>query len=240
MKTLNIAVTQMFVALMFTTISCRNINDPERRVSSGGIVQGLPSTKQASAHLCIDNNSIVQCVLNNDVAFATPGANNNGIQLEIAGIEKQSTVEWDDAYSKALLEIAANAAAQYCLKYNLPRNHLSKTELKAEDEGIIGYVQASEVFNRSTHIDPGKNFPWEEFIARVEHFYLERRTKLGLPLPPYFFRANFQYSRLANDKYVCQPCSLSLPVKFASRDSSHIILSWRKNFTKSLGKSSSC
>ncbi len=145
--------------------------------------QGLSSTKKASAHLCIDNNSIVQCVLDNDVAFAAPGANHNGIQLELAGKANQSSAQWDDVYSKDLLENAANAAAQYCLKYNLPRKHLSDTELKNGDEGIIGHDQATAVFKISTHTDPGQNFPWATFIARVDYYYQQRRKSLGLPTP---------------------------------------------------------
>jgi len=143
--------------------------------------QGLPSTKKASAHLCIDNNSIIQCVLDNDVAFAAPGANHNGIHLELAGFAAQSSADWSDVYSKALLENAANAAAQYCLKYDLPRKHLSNDELEAGDEGIVGHVQVTEVFKKSTHTDPGKHFPWTTFIARVEHFYQKRKNDLGLP-----------------------------------------------------------
>jgi N-acetyl-anhydromuramyl-L-alanine amidase AmpD len=137
-------------------------------------------SKKVSAHLCIDNNSIVQCVFDSDVAWAAPGANHNGIQLELAGFAEQSSTEWDDAYSKALLENAANAAAQYCLKYNLPRRHLTNAELEAGDEGIIGHVQASEVFKLGNHTDPGKHFPWTAFIALVEHYYKKRKSALGL------------------------------------------------------------
>lgn len=138
-------------------------------------------SKKVSAHLCIDNNSIVQCVFDNDVAWAAPGANHNGIQLELAGYADQSSADWDDVYSKALLENAANAAAQYCLKYDLPRKHLSNAELKAGHEGIIGHVQATEVFKLGNHTDPGKHFPWDDFIDRVEHYYKKRRIDLGLP-----------------------------------------------------------
>jgi N-acetyl-anhydromuramyl-L-alanine amidase AmpD len=142
--------------------------------------QDRPASNKGSAHLCIDNNSIVQCVLDNDVAFAAPGANHNGIQLELAGFARQTRDDWFDEYSKAVLENAANAAAQYCLKYDLPRKHLTNSELRDGSEGIIGHVQATEVFNLSDHTDPGNGFPWSHFIDRVEHYYAERKAKLGL------------------------------------------------------------
>lgn len=143
--------------------------------------QNLASNNKASAHLCIDNNSIVQCVLDNDVAFAAPGANHNGIQLELAGFARQTRAEWLDEYGKALLENVANAAAQYCLKYNIPRKHLTNDQLRNGHEGIIGHVQASEVFKKSDHTDPGKGFPWDYFIERVEHYYTERKKKFAKP-----------------------------------------------------------
>jgi hypothetical protein len=62
--------------------------------------------KPASAHLCIDNNSIVQCVFDNDVAFAAPGANHDGIQLELAGFARQTRQDWMDPYSILVLENA--------------------------------------------------------------------------------------------------------------------------------------
>lgn len=125
--------------------------------------------RKASAHLCIDNNSIVQCVYDNDIAWAAPGANHNGIQLELAGYARQSRQEWLDPYSLAVLENAASAAAQYCLKYDIPPRHLTNTELENGDEGLIGHVQATEVFRRGSHTDPGDDFPWDDFLSRVEH-----------------------------------------------------------------------
>ena len=135
-------------------------------------------TVKASAHLCIDNDSIVQCVFDNDVAYAAPGVNKDGIQLELAGFANQTKADWGDAYNTLLLEKAANAAAQYCLKYDVPRKHLTNQRLKAGDKGIIGHYQASDVYKISDHSDPGKNFPWDFFIERVEFHYTERKKKL--------------------------------------------------------------
>lgn len=142
--------------------------------------QTLPATRKASAHLCIDNNSIVQCVFDNDVAFAAPGVNRDGIHLELAGFASQTAADWKDAYSTLLLEKAANAAAQYCLKYDIPRAHLTNKQLKDGAKGIIGHVQATEVFPPNAgHTDPGKNFPWDFFIERVKFHYEERKKKFA-------------------------------------------------------------
>lgn len=134
---------------------------------------------KASAHLCIDNDSIVQCVFDNDVAYAAPGVNRDGIQLELAGFAKQTAADWKDPYNTLLLERAANAAAQYCLKYDIPRKHLTNKQLKDGEKGIIGHFQATAVYPPNAgHSDPGPNFPWDFFVERVEFHYTERKKKL--------------------------------------------------------------
>ncbi len=94
---------------------------PEKGETAENVARFFQNTeRQASAHLCIDNNSIVQCVFDNDIAFAAPGVNSDGIQLELAGFAKQTREQWLDPYGVLLLENAANATAQYCPQVRHP------------------------------------------------------------------------------------------------------------------------
>lgn len=120
-----------------------------------------------SAHINVDNDSIVQCVKDNDIAFAAPGANKDGIQIELAGFGKQTRAQWLDDYSEALLQRGADATAQYCLKYDIPPVHITNQQLAAGAKGIIGHYQASAVYHLSDHTDPGTAFPWDYFICLV-------------------------------------------------------------------------
>ncbi|MBV9772666.1 MAG: N-acetylmuramoyl-L-alanine amidase [Gemmatimonadetes bacterium] len=134
----------------------------------------------SSAHLCIDSDSIVQCVYDNDVAFAAPGANHDGIQLELAGYASQTPQQWLDPYGILLLNNAANAAAQYCLKYDIPVRRLTNAQLgDGTSKGIVSHSQVSEVFRKSDHMDPGKGFPWDHFLERVAFHRAARLKKLG-------------------------------------------------------------
>lgn len=133
-----------------------------------------PAAEKASAHLCIDN-SIIQCVKDNNVAFAAPGSNNDGIQLELAGYGRQSQEEWLDLYGIALIALAADATAQYCLKYNLPPLHLTDAQLRAGQKGIVGHDQVTRVYHGSDHTDPGPNFPWVYFINHVVSAWQSRQ-----------------------------------------------------------------
>lgn len=122
---------------------------------------------QASAHYCIDSVEVVQCVLDRDVAWAAPGANHNGIHLELAGYAQQTDAEWADAYSAAVLERAAGLAAVLCGRYGIPARPLGAAELRAGASGIATHVAVTEAFGLSTHTDPGKSFPLQRFCQRV-------------------------------------------------------------------------
>jgi N-acetyl-anhydromuramyl-L-alanine amidase AmpD len=84
------------------------------------------------------------------------------------------------SFSILVLENAANAAAQYCLKYNIPVKHLTNAELKSGQKGIVSHAQVSEVFKKSDHTDPGKGFPWDHFIDRVQHHHTERLKRFNV------------------------------------------------------------
>lgn len=141
---------------------------------------------KASAHLCIDSNSIVRCVDDMDVAYHAPGANNDGIGFELAGKASQSEAQWLDTFGKAMLENAAKAAAQYSVKYGIPVVHLTNSELGAGRKGLVGHRQVSSVYNKSDHSDPGANFPWTYFMQRINYwlpFYKNNRAWPSKPAP---------------------------------------------------------
>lgn len=131
----------------------------------------------ASAHICVDNNSAVRCVPDSATAYAAPGANADGLQVEIAGYARQTRTQWLDDYSKAALKQAAIVTAAWCEKYNLPAVRLTRAELKAGRRGITSHVDVSAVYKQSDHSDPGPNFPWDYLLAEV-------KTAMGAPQPP--------------------------------------------------------
>lgn len=129
----------------------------------------------SSANIVVDNSQVVQCVKDSVVAYAAPGANHDGIQVELMGYAKQSRAEWRDHYSLQMLAIAADAVAQYCLKYDIPPIRLINEELAAGKKGIVGHDQVTRVYKQSDHQDPGPNFPWRRFICMVAELKAERQ-----------------------------------------------------------------
>ena len=125
----------------------------------------------------------MQCVLDNNQAAGANGVNKDGIHVELAGYAKQTEAEWLDTYGLLMLERAAHAVAQYCMKHDIPVIQLTNEELAASKKGIIGHYQASAVYKPNKgHNDPGKGFPWKLFIERVQvqvNVYRERQAAKG-------------------------------------------------------------
>jgi peptidoglycan hydrolase-like protein with peptidoglycan-binding domain len=126
------------------------------------------TSTRASAHLCVDNDSTVRCVDDQDTAWAAPGANADGLQIEIAGRASQNPTQWADAYSKDLLDRAAAEVAAWCKRWNIPARLLTDAQLAdGFTRGITTHAAVSRVFRRSDHTDPGKDFPAGAFVAAV-------------------------------------------------------------------------
>ncbi len=138
------------------------------------------TTRQASAHYCIDNDSTVQTVQLHDIAWCAPGANRDGVHLEHAGFAKQSPAEWDDEYSRSMLARSAKLSARLSKDCSIPVQFIDAAKLKAARElqdagrpvppelrGVTTHHEVSQAFKQSTHYDPGKGFPMERYLGMI-------------------------------------------------------------------------
>jgi N-acetyl-anhydromuramyl-L-alanine amidase AmpD len=126
--------------------------------------------RKASAHYCCDRDSVIQSVRTKDVAYAAPGANHDGVHIELAGYARQTVEEWADDYSKAMLQLAAQLCAKVlCGKFTIPIVYLSAEMMRAKPDsrGFTTHAEVSKAFHKSTHTDPGKAFPIVDFLALV-------------------------------------------------------------------------
>ena len=123
----------------------------------------------ASAHYCIDTDSVVQCVRDMDIAWHAPGANHDGIGLEHAGFARQTPSEWFDEASSAILVRSAKLAAKLAKLYEIPIRKLGSEELFKGARGFCGHADVTLAFpgKGRTHMDPGPSFPWEHYLSMV-------------------------------------------------------------------------
>jgi len=129
--------------------------------------------KKASFHFAVDKNSVVQGVRILDTAWAAPGANNDGVQFEIAGFARHTRAEW--LANKDTLTWAAAAVAEVIVylkrvhKREVPVRRMTKAQLlDKKQSGLAGHLDINDAFHESTHTDPGSNFPWDVFLPMVK------------------------------------------------------------------------
>lgn len=127
----------------------------------------------ASAHDVIDDDTVVIGVWDEFIAWAAPGANQNGIQLELCGFARWSRAEW--LKRLPTLYNAAERAAQRIRKY--PRIRpvwLDADALKRGERGGLTWHHAvTDALHLSTHTDPNNGhgltdgFPFDVFLDLV-------------------------------------------------------------------------
>lgn len=138
----------------------------------------LPSSPQASATFVVDDRETMQLVRERDIAWDAGGASMGGISIEHTGAAAQTVAEWDDEYSRAVLDRSAQLAAGICHRWDIPILHLTVAEIAAGARGICGHVELQAAFAHGVgHRDPGPNFPWDAYIALV------RAYAVGLSIP---------------------------------------------------------
>jgi hypothetical protein len=125
---------------------------------------GGKQAPKASSHYVVDDDEVIACVKEEDVAWAAPGANKTGIQIEVCGYAKYTAEEW---LSGNLLQRVAGLVADICRRHQIPAEKIGPAELLAGRRGITGHVDASKAWKKSSHFDPGVHFPWPEFIEMV-------------------------------------------------------------------------
>ena len=117
-----------------------------------------------SFHIAVDTDSACRSVADWDTAFGAPGLNADGLHLELAGRAGQTSGEWADAASEAILTRGADVIAAWSEQYMIPIRWLTDAQLAdGVSMGMATHAQASRVFG-GDHWDPGPNFPADKFL----------------------------------------------------------------------------
>jgi N-acetyl-anhydromuramyl-L-alanine amidase AmpD len=122
---------------------------------------------EVSAHYCVDADSVIQCVREQDIAWHARGGNARSVGIELAGRAGQGPAGWADEYSSDVLDRAAAVAAAVCARYEIPVRWVRAPGLLEGRRGLTGHIEVSRAFHKSDHWDPGPAFPIERFLALV-------------------------------------------------------------------------
>lgn len=123
---------------------------------------------QASAHYCVDNREVWQCVREKDIAWHAPNVNSDSIGIEHAGYAAQNEAEWLDEYNENMLRKSARLVASLCSRYSINPLWLSERDLLRGSSGICGHYDVTLAYNHGQgHTDPGPSFPKQKYAALV-------------------------------------------------------------------------
>jgi len=128
------------------------------------------SERVASWHFAVDADSVTQSVKEEDIAFHAPGANANGIGIELCGRARQTEAEWADDFSRSVIARAANLTAALCRRWSIPAAFVPADGLLRGVRGVTTHREVSVAFKKSTHDDPGPNWPTQRFMDLVRQY----------------------------------------------------------------------
>lgn len=123
-----------------------------------------------SAHLCVDNDSVVRCAPDENRTNGAGGVNEFALHLEQAGRAGQTAQEWADPYSSALIDNTAGCVRAWIRKYPQIRPVFLDAAALARGEryGITTHAEVTQVFaGNDGHWDPGPNYPIAALIDKV-------------------------------------------------------------------------
>lgn len=125
----------------------------------------------ASTHYGCDDDTVVQYVYDSNTAYGCRNANKNGLHIEHAGYAKQDAGDWGDEFSQKMLHNSAQIAAYLCNKFNIP---IQRAEFKSANDPTVvkkGFCGHADVPKHGSHWDPGKDFPWGQYLELVKYYY---------------------------------------------------------------------
>jgi hypothetical protein len=126
-----------------------------------------------SAHLVVDDIECFRTLDNAVIPWGASGANTNGFHIEHAGWAfKWGRDEW--MRHEQTLRRGAYKAALHAKKFRIPPRVLSANDLRNGRPGFVTHATVN-VFHptKSSHRDPGSNFPLDFYMQLVDGFMAE-------------------------------------------------------------------
>lgn len=170
----------------------------------------------SSAHVTVDGGGTgYRSVGDGDTAYAAPGANGDGLHLELAAIpthdRDRGRVMWTSDKGLATLADGAVVMGRWCAKYHLPVRWLTPAEVRSGLRGLADHWVCTQALGGS-HWDVGAGFPVARWLDLVGH-QVDRITHAAAPVPapahPVPMLAGAPAFQLAAGHYFGRPSSSS-------------------------------
>jgi hypothetical protein len=146
-----------------TLLVCHSMEAPDKPNTAENVAAWFASEKspEASAHACVDSDSIVTCVMPQDISWSCSGGNWLSYGVEFAGYAKWLDADWESDTNMAMLKLGAAHMAKAAAYFGIPAQIPSEAEvaeclrdacirqgkLKGELSGNVGGVTTHAVVN---------------------------------------------------------------------------------------------
>ena len=133
-----------------------------------------------SYHIVIDVNGMTARENDDDYIPWAAGykANRDGIHISLAGQAAFSRDKWLSRGKQ--IDKLADMVAAYCKSYGVPAIYRTAEDLKADRWGISTHADAAIAWRETDHTDPGKGFPMDVLVDKVN----QRLHPTPVPPPP--------------------------------------------------------
>jgi hypothetical protein len=102
------------------------------------------------------------------VAYSASGANHDGDHICIPGKASQTRAMWLDDISRQYIRTTALYIVESGRQQNIPSVRLSVAQVRdGRSRGYCSHHDVSLAFGKSTHTDPGPQFPWDVLAADI-------------------------------------------------------------------------
>lgn len=151
----------------YPTVRFIVIHSAEGARTAGDLGRWFASTTDGSSHVGIgQDGSFARYVAYSDTAWTNPPINDDSDTVELCGFARWSRAEWL-AHEK-MLDRAAEWVASRCQVRKIKPRHLTATQLRLGRSGIAGHADVNKAWGKSSHTDPGPNFPWDVLLTKVK------------------------------------------------------------------------
>jgi hypothetical protein len=143
------------------------LHSTEGSTAKGAAAWFANTASQGSTQLVVDDKECYRTLPDDVVPYGAPGANENGLHIEMAGFASWTREQW--MAHEDTIRRAGALASEWSRLYGIPLQFVDADGLKAKRPGVTTHWEVTKGLNGGKgHVDPGPNFPLDVFFSYTQ------------------------------------------------------------------------